>query len=100
MQNNNNSGVSEDEILNQFMEVALHAASEAGNLIAAAFLKGDKSNVLTKSCFTDLVTQTDERCEEVIKGIIKDKFPQHLFIGEEETSRQECLLYSQTSPLG
>ena len=74
----------EDESLAQFLDVALHAASEAGKLIAATF-HGEKAT-MAKSLFTDLVTQTDQDCEEVIKSIIQANFPEHKFIGEESSS--------------
>ena len=36
----------------------------------------------------DLVTETDKECEKLIFGRLKEAFPDHNFIGEEESSAQ------------
>ena len=36
----------------------------------------------------DLVTETDKECEKLIFGRLKEAFPDHKFIGEEESSAQ------------
>ena len=36
----------------------------------------------------DLVTETDKECEKLIFGRLKEAFPDHQFIGEEESSAQ------------
>mmetsp|Transcript_12275 Transcript_12275/g.19016 ORF Transcript_12275/g.19016 Transcript_12275/m.19016 type:complete len:187 (+) Transcript_12275:907-1467(+) len=37
----------------------------------------------TKSGLTDLMTETDQRCEELVMDLLRQKFPQHQIIGEE-----------------
>jgi inositol-phosphate phosphatase/L-galactose 1-phosphate phosphatase len=78
------SSSDEKRLLMDYLQVGLHAASEAGKLIAAAF-REEKSSI-TKINFTDLVTETDHLCEETMKAIVKERFPDHRFIGEEEAS--------------
>lgn len=39
-----------------------------------------------KSCNIDLVTETDQQVEKLLVDGIKSKFPDHLFIGEEDSS--------------
>jgi len=36
-----------------------------------------KKNVLTKSTFADLVTETDKNVEDLIIGYLRKKFPTH-----------------------
>ena len=66
------------------LEVARQAANEAGALIKAAW--NEPRQVDEKSSTADLVTETDKKCEEVIKRILSDAFPTYSFIGEEETA--------------
>ena len=70
--------------LDSVLHVAKEAALAAGELIRAAWPQ--KSAVkATKSNATDLVTETDQRCEEVITARIRKTFADHTFIGEEST---------------
>ena len=41
-----------------------------------------------KSCFADIVTETDEKIEKLLFGMIKQKYENHLFIGEESTNKK------------
>ena len=34
----------------------------------------------------DLVTETDKECEQIIFGALKETFPHHAYIGEEDTA--------------
>ncbi|TWW70775.1 Inositol monophosphatase 1 [Takifugu flavidus] len=43
-------------------------------------------NVMEKSSPVDLVTETDQRVEQLIISSIKEKFPTHSFIGEESVA--------------
>ncbi|XP_049888624.1 inositol monophosphatase 1 [Epinephelus moara] len=53
----------------------------------------DDRKVMTKSCSVDLVTQTDQKVEQLIIQSVKDKFPTHKFIGEESVAAGEpCVL--------
>ena len=73
------------------LEVALRAARAAGD-ISRQYYRGNFT-VTTKADRTP-VTQADVECEEAIRGIILDRFPEHGFYGE-ETGRTggdaECL---------
>jgi myo-inositol-1(or 4)-monophosphatase len=42
--------------------------------------------VLEKSSNIDLVTETDQEVEKLLMDGIREKFPSHQFIGEEESS--------------
>lgn len=67
-----------------YLEVAVDAATAAGNIIASAF--HSEKEVDEKKNATDLVTATDRASEELIMGRLKEAFPDHKFIGEEETA--------------
>ncbi|KAE8290452.1 Inositol monophosphatase 1 [Larimichthys crocea] len=48
---------------------------------------------MTKSSSVDLVTQTDQKVEQLIIQSVKEKFPTHRFIGEESVAAGEsCVL--------
>lgn len=64
-------------------QVAVDAARAAGKLISEAF---HRPKCIEHKGSVDLVTETDKACEQVIMGAIKDNFPDHKFIGEEETA--------------
>ncbi len=64
----------------EFLETAIEAAKKAGSLISESF-RGEK-NVSFKGK-TDLVTEVDRNCEEVIIQLLKEKYPDHKFLGEE-----------------
>lgn len=67
--------------LKVYYEAALEVAKAAGDLILTAF-KQPSSRVHFKQA-TDLVTDTDRACEEVVLSTLRQKFPTHLFVGEE-----------------
>jgi len=67
--------------LKEYFDAAVDVAKAAGALILAAF-KQPSSRVHFKQS-TDLVTDTDRACEEVVLSTLKYKFPSHLFVGEE-----------------
>lgn len=67
--------------LKVYFEAALEVSKAAGELILTAF-KQPVSRVHFKDA-TDLVTDTDRACEEVVLSTLKKKFPSHLFVGEE-----------------
>uniref|UniRef100_A0A3Q3X8A2 Inositol-1-monophosphatase n=1 Tax=Mola mola TaxID=94237 RepID=A0A3Q3X8A2_MOLML len=53
----------------------------------------DDRKVMTKSSSVDLVTQTDQKVEQLIIQSVKEKFPTHRFIGEESVAAGEpCIL--------
>jgi myo-inositol-1(or 4)-monophosphatase len=71
----------EEKFCREILQLALDLAEQAGNYIAAAVLKS--KTVLTKSGSADLVTETDQFCEDLIKSGILKRYPNHNFIGEE-----------------
>ncbi|KAJ3628717.1 hypothetical protein Zmor_003899 [Zophobas morio] len=71
------------ENLDELLNLAVQCAKEAGKLIVSAINKEKK--IQTKTSSTDLVTETDKACEELIVTKIKDLYPDHDIIGEEST---------------
>ena len=69
--------------IGQCLQVALKAAREAGGLIRASW---DKTRMIEHKGAMDLVTETDKECEALIRGLLQQEFPEHSFIGEEETA--------------
>lgn len=65
------------------LRVAEEAARAAGALIVSASAAGSPA-ASEKSSHTDLVTETDRRCQEAIRAIIHREFPSHAFLGEED----------------
>lgn len=74
----------DEKELQQFFDVAVSVARKAGEVVKEAFYK--EKTIDTKSCGTDLVTETDQQVEAFIIGALKEKFPPHSFIGEETVS--------------
>ena len=70
---------------NSFLEVAVKAALAAGSTIEQAFTKDKDVHYKGK---LDLVTATDQECEQTILHHISAAFPEHKFIGEEGSSAQ------------
>ncbi|OVA09265.1 Inositol monophosphatase [Macleaya cordata] len=73
----------ENDLLEQFLSVAIEAAKKAGEIIRKGF--HEKKNVEHKGQ-VDLVTETDKACEDLIFNHLKQHFPDHKFIGEETTA--------------
>ena len=65
----------------KFLHVAVMAAQEAARI--HRFHIGGELDVATKSNITDLVTKVDRLCEERIRSIVADHFPDHQVLGEE-----------------
>ncbi|KAJ0059465.1 hypothetical protein NL108_018456, partial [Boleophthalmus pectinirostris] len=65
-------------------------------IIREAVQNQDRSSLVqTKSSAVDLVTETDQKVEQLIIQSVKSKFPSHRFIGEESVSSGElCVLTS------
>ncbi|XP_059200491.1 inositol monophosphatase 1-like [Centropristis striata] len=73
------------------MDHAAAVARRAGEVVRDA-LRDDRK-VMTKSSSVDLVTQTDQKVEQLIIQSVKEKFPTHRFIGEESVAAGEaCVL--------
>ncbi|XP_008335697.1 inositol monophosphatase 1-like isoform X2 [Cynoglossus semilaevis] len=74
----------------QWQDVLDHAvavAQKAGKVVREA-LQSDRK-VSTKSSSIDLVTQTDQKVEQLIIQSVKETFPAHRFIGEESVAAGE-----------
>jgi myo-inositol-1(or 4)-monophosphatase len=70
------------EQLDLFLSVAKKAATEAGKIQMEYFDK--EKEISTKSTETDIVTQVDLLCQEAIIKSIKQEFPDHGFLAEED----------------
>lgn len=64
------------------LELAVQAAEKAGRLIREKINKHKVTEV--KSCLSDLVTEVDRKSEDIIVGLIRDNFPAHSVVGEEQ----------------
>ncbi|XP_035988886.1 inositol monophosphatase 1 isoform X2 [Fundulus heteroclitus] len=79
------------DILQNVMDHAVAVARKAGEVVRKAL--HDERKVMTKSSAVDLVTQTDQKVEQLIIQSVKEKFPEHRFIGEESVAAGEpCIL--------
>ena len=67
--------------------VAVAAAQAAGAVIRGAWGTGGAGKGVQHKGAMDLVTETDRRCEELIFEQLKGAFPDHRFVGEEETAQ-------------
>ncbi|XP_014216445.1 inositol monophosphatase 1 [Copidosoma floridanum] len=72
------------ELLDQYYELVLELVKEAGGLIKENISR--QKTIMTKSCEVDLVTETDQLVEKLFMTKISARYPEHKFIGEENTS--------------
>ena len=101
--------MTEESLKTEILEFAVECAKSAGKLIRTNFyarhyssrtnvdggVEGPKdttfaSNETISIEFkndVDLVTQVDKRSEQLIMDMVKAKYPNHLFIGEEVCSK-------------
>jgi len=70
--------------LDSYYALIMQLVDEAGQLISARNLQ--EKCVEEKSCNIDLVTETDQEVEKLLIEGIKKQFPNHEFIGEEDSS--------------
>ncbi|KAM4729132.1 inositol monophosphatase 1-like [Anableps anableps] len=75
------------DIFQNVMDHAVAVARKAGEVVREALT--DDRKVMTKSSAVDLVTQTDQKVEQLIIQSVKEKFPEHRFIGEESVAAGE-----------
>uniref|UniRef100_A0A665TIT6 Inositol-1-monophosphatase n=1 Tax=Echeneis naucrates TaxID=173247 RepID=A0A665TIT6_ECHNA len=75
------------DIWQNAMDHAVTIARRAGEVVREALHEDRK--VMTKSSSVDLVTQTDQKVEQLIIQSVKEKFPTHRFIGEESVAAGE-----------
>jgi myo-inositol-1(or 4)-monophosphatase len=66
--------------MNQFLEVAIAAAREAGAVLLTEHSRPQK---ITYKGDVDLVTETDKRSEAIIVGRLRREFPDHRIVAEE-----------------
>lgn len=66
------------------MDHCVEVTKKAGKMIREALQKDIA--VMQKSSPVDLVTETDQKVEQLIISSIKEKFPTHSFIGEESVA--------------
>ncbi len=66
--------------MNQFLEVAIEAAREAGALLLAEY---DRPQNITYKGEVDIVTESDRRSEALVVGRLRRYFPQHEIVAEE-----------------
>ncbi|TKS87538.1 Inositol monophosphatase 1 [Collichthys lucidus] len=66
------------------MDHCVEVAKKAGEMIREALQKDIA--IMQKSSPVDLVTETDQKVEQLIISSIKEKYPTHSFIGEESVA--------------
>jgi len=74
--------------LQHLANVAREAAWEAGNYLKP--YAGRAGKLRTKSAPTDLVTKIDRATEELIASVVRRSFPDHAFLGEEQTQEADA----------
>ncbi|XP_003976933.2 inositol monophosphatase 1-like isoform X2 [Takifugu rubripes] len=72
------------DVWKECTDYCVEVVKHAGQVIREALQKD--INVMEKSSPVDLVTETDQRVEQLIISSIKEKFPTHSFIGEESVA--------------
>lgn len=83
--------------LDAFLTLATKLAKEAGTMISDAMEKGRQTSVATKTGVgvsgegtgSSVLTETDLAVEKHIVSGIREAFPDHCFIGEEDISASE-----------
>src|SRR3984885_15000715 len=65
---------------NQFLEVAIETAREAGGILLAEF---DRPVKISYKGEVDIVTQADKRSEQAIVSRLRTHFPKHAIVAEE-----------------
>lgn len=73
-------------MFDEFVDLAVDMAKEAGTIQLAYFRSGD-IGLRTKSNAYDVVTRADRECEEFIVRTIARHYPHHAVLGEEGGSR-------------
>ncbi|XP_076758967.1 inositol monophosphatase 1 [Xylocopa sonorina] len=69
---------------NECYIAALHLVKEAGSIIREGI--NQPKDLMTKSSDIDFVTEWDQKVEKLLFEGISSKFPDHKFIGEEDTA--------------
>jgi len=66
--------------MQNFLEVAIDAAREAGSILRTEF---DRPKKISYKGEVDIVTESDKRSEALIVGKLRSHFPQHAIVAEE-----------------
>ncbi len=66
--------------MESFLDVAVEAAREAGNILLAEF---DRPQKIGYKGEVDLVTEADRRSEQAVVTRLRTHFPRHVIVGEE-----------------
>ena len=66
-----------------YLEAARAAALAAGRMIAQ---ETGRSHLVSRKQGFDFVTEVDRKSEEILRGMIREAFPDHGFFGEEQVS--------------
>lgn len=74
------------ELIDELYDFIYPLAIKAGEILLEGYNKSSK-NVDIKSDFYDVVTDYDNRIEEFLWAEILKKYPEHKFIGEEDTAK-------------
>lgn len=82
----------EEDNLDRILQVAQEAARLAGKVIREANQNASTGAIETKSSSTDLVTETDQKCEALITEHLVKNFPDHKIIGEETSGSDKYKL--------
>ncbi|XP_056149119.1 inositol monophosphatase 1-like [Lampris incognitus] len=72
------------------MNFGIAIAKQVSQMVLDGFKQ--QKDVMLKSSPADLVTETDQKVEKILISAIRDKYPQHKFIGEESVAAGERLL--------
>lgn len=70
--------------INEYYRAVLQLVKEAGSIVREKI--NQPQDPMMKSCEVDLVTEWDQKVEKLLIDGISSKFPDHKFIGEEESS--------------
>jgi myo-inositol-1(or 4)-monophosphatase len=66
--------------MNEFLEIAIDAAREAGGMLRSAF---DRPKQISYKGEVDIVTESDKRSEALIVARLRRHFPEHAIVAEE-----------------
>lgn len=80
--------------LKRYSKESIKLVRDAGKVILWALGTREKKTD-TKTCPTDLVTETDRRVEMLLVNGLRERFPTHKFIGEETTSQCSRIYFTE-----
>jgi myo-inositol-1(or 4)-monophosphatase len=81
-------GASSTELADELLELAIEAATMAGELLLERVRHGREQAVSSKSTPTDLVSEADLAAERAIKALLAERRPDDGFVGEEGGEEQ------------